>query len=285
VKQAWAVLKQDRELVAFPILSGLFSLIVSISFFVPVLLLNPFWKYSGGTEENGFRFQAGFEPLHYVGLFLFYLASYFVVTFFSTGLVACVRIRFEGGNPTFQDGIGFALRNIGRIFQWSLLAATVGTVLRSLEERAGWLGQIVIGLIGIAWTLATAFVVPVLVYEGVGPIDALKRSAETFRRAWGETVVANIGINTVFGLLAAAGILIVAGGIALAVVFSASTAAVIAILIGTLVLSVSYWLALAIIQSALQGIFLTACYQYATTGVVPSAFSPEYVTSAWAPKR
>ncbi|HEU4753830.1 MAG TPA: DUF6159 family protein [Armatimonadota bacterium] len=286
VGEAWTVLKQDRALVLFPILSGLFSLIVSVSFLVPLLLLHPFWEAGrAGGEGAVSRFRGtSFDPVHWLVLFLFYLATYFVVTFFSSGLVACVRIRFAGGNPTFQDGISFSLANIGRIFQWALVSATVGVLLRFIQERASWVGRLVVGLVGIAWTLATAFVVPVLVYEQVGPIEAIKRSAETFRRTWGETVVANVGIGAVFGVLTAAGFVILLGGIALAVVLSASAALAISILIGTAVVCGLYWIALAVIQSALQGIFLTACYQYATTGTVPAAFTPQYVVAAWQPK-
>ena len=49
--------------------------------------------------------------------------------------------------------------------------------LRMISERSGNLGRIVTSLVGLAWNLATYLVVPVLVIEGVGPVEAIKRSA------------------------------------------------------------------------------------------------------------
>jgi len=280
-KETWDVLRQDRALVIFPIMSGIASLLVFASFIIPVGLM--VWNQGDHTTGARAHFEPG--PLHYGLTFLYYLVSYFVVVFFNAGLVACVRMRFEGGTPTVSDGLSFSMRNIGLIFKWSLLSATVGTILRAVEERASWLGRIVIGLIGLAWSIATVFAVPVLVYDQVGPVEAVKRSVQAFRRTWGETVVANFGLNTVFSLLFVPSIilLVIAGVIAGGLVQTSATQA--GIVFGVaLVVCVIYWLSLAIIQSTLQGIFLTACYHYASTGVVPSAFSQEHVMHAWRPK-
>jgi hypothetical protein len=288
VKEAWAVLRQDRELALFPVLSGIVSVLVLASFALPALLLFP-WAELSHSGSGSFRSELGahFGPLHYVGIFLYYLATYFVVVFFNAGLVACVKKRFAGEDPTLRDGLDFSLQNVGRIFQWALLSATVGTILRGIEERAGWLGQIVVGLLGMAWSVVSFFVVPVLVYERVGPIDALRRSADTLRKTWGEALVANIGMGWAFGLLSLAGALVLTGGIVGGIALLAGGATVLGIvaMVGTLVLCLVYWTALGIIQSALQGIFLTACYEYATTGAVPSAFTADYVMAAYRPKR
>jgi len=280
-KETWGVLREDRALVVFPIKSGIASLLVCASFLIPI----GFQMWGEVGQHAGAR--AHFEPsaLQYALLFLYYLVSYFVVVFFNAGLVACVRMRFEGHTPTVSDGLNFSVRNIGLIFKWALLSATVGTILRVVEERASWLGRIVVGLVGLAWSIATVFAVPVLVYDQVGPIEAVKRSVQAFRRTWGETVVANFGLNMVFNLLFLPSIvvLIVAGVVAGGL---AQTSALQAGIVfgGALVLCVVYWLTLAIVQSTLQGIFLTACYHYASTGMVPGAFSQEHVMHAWRPK-
>jgi len=282
VKEAWSVLRQDRELVIFPIMSGVATLLVTASFLIPIAMMIP-WNEIRQSGSNETELPLG--PLHYALTFLYYLVSYFVVVFFNAGLVACVRMRFRGENPSVADGLRFSMQNLGIIFQWSVLSATVGTILRAIEERAGWIGSIVTGLIGVVWSIATLFVVPVLVYEGVGPIEAVKRSAQTFRKTWGETVVANFGLNTVFGLLFLPSLLLLGGGIYGFIALARTDMTAGAILFGG-VFSVCliYWLALAIIQSALQGIFLTACYEYASTGQVPSAFSQQHVAGAWRPR-
>jgi len=288
-KEAWAVLRQDRELALFPILSGIVSVLVLASFALPAVLLFPWGEVVDSHGSAGFRseFSSHFGPLHYVGIFLYYLATYFVVVFFNAGLVACVKKRFAGEDPHLRDGLEFSMRNAGRIFQWALLSATVGTVLRAIEERAGWVGQLAAGFLGLAWSVVSFFVVPVLVYEQVGPIDALKRSAATLRKTWGEALVANLGMGIAFTLLALIGVVVLIGGLVGGgvIVAGGSALAGIVVMAGTVALCLIYWTALGIVQSALQGIFLTACYEYATTGAIPSVFTPEYVVQAYRPKR
>ncbi len=283
MREAWDVLRQDRGLVLFPIMSAVCSLLVIASFAVPFLMTLPWGEMArnGGSRAV----EEHFGPLHYAALFLFYLATYFVVVFFNTGLIACVRTRLAGGEPTVRDGMAFATANVGRIFQWAMVSATVGTILRALEDRAGWLGRLVIGLIGMAWSLATAFAVPVLVYEEVGPFEAVTRSAAALRRTWGETVVANISLGAAFGLLFLPGLAVVVlgavGGFAL---LDSAPAMATVLFVGSWVVAIGYWTALAVVQNTLQSIFLTACYEYATTGEVPSAFSRAYIVEAWRPK-
>src|SRR6185369_17256862 len=97
-------------------------------------------------------------------LFFYYLINYFIVVFFNTALTHCTRLYFKGEEVTIEKGIRFSFSRIGAIFLWSMFAATIGTILRLLEENAGWLGKLVISLIGVVWSIATFFVVPILAY-------------------------------------------------------------------------------------------------------------------------
>jgi hypothetical protein len=286
--EAWNILRQDRELLMFPFLSGVCTLLALASFLIPIFLLVPWSQITGSTGGPGGRVAGEFDPgvWHYLLTFLFYLVTYFIVVFFNSGLVACARIRFTGGNPTVRDGFAFSIANVGRIFQWAVLSATVGTVLRTIEERVGWLGRLIVGLIGVAWSLGTAFVLPVLVYEGVGPVEAVKRSAQVFRKTWGETVIANMGLHASFSLLALAGMMVAIVGTLLGSLLMAANGLLgVSLIAGVWVACLIYCLALTIVQTALQGLFLTACYQYATTGEVPAGFTPEHIAQAWRPKR
>jgi hypothetical protein len=283
VKESWGVLREDRELMVFPVLSGIATLLISAGFLIPIALSLPWDDLRRGVGGDGaFRFG----PLHYALSFLYYLVSYFVVVFFNAGLVACVRMRFQGEKPTVADGIAFSCRNLGMLFQWAVFSATVGTILRAIEDRANWLGSLVAGIVGVMWSIATLFVVPVLVYEGVGPVQAVQRSASAFRKTWGETVVVNFGLNTVFGLLLLPSILVLLAGFYAFVSLAQTDMTRGAMVFGGVVsVCAAYWLGLAIVQSSLQGIFLTACYEYATTGVAPAAFSEQHISGAWRPRK
>src|SRR5438874_198382 len=113
----------------------------------------------------------------------------------------------------------------------------------------------------------------VLVHDQVGPVEALRRSAQAFRRAWGETVIANIGLGIAFSLLYLPIFVVMIGAVAAAAAIRPSAAGSAGLLAGAGLLCLVYGLVLAIVQNTLQSIFLTACYQYAITGQVPAPFS------------
>ena len=155
------------------------------------------------------------------------------------------------------------------------MAATVGVVLRTLEERLGLIGRLIMRIIGIAWTLACYFVVPVLAFEDLTPIDALKRSSKLFRDTWGEKVIGGFSLSMVSLVLMLPGI-----GLPMAAAFLAG---INGMMVG-LILMVLYFLVLSVFMSAVGGIFNAALYRYACFKQVPPAFSEELIASAWAPK-
>src|SRR5207302_7268420 len=120
--------------------------------------------------------------------------------------VSVANSRLVGGTWTFRDGIELAWERKGTILQWALVAATVGVILRTLEERLGLIGRLIMRIIGIVWTLACYFVVPVLAFEDLTPIEAVKRSSKLFRDTWGEKVVGGFSLSLVSMLLMLPGI-------------------------------------------------------------------------------
>lgn len=264
-KQSLGVLKKDKELVLFPIISGAVTLVLTASFVVPLYFLTG----AGGDELR-------VDPAAYVLFFAFYIISYFVVIFFNTGLIACAQIRLSGGDPTFKDGMRTASANIGKIAVWALISATVGVILQLVRERAGWIGRIAAGLFGLAWNLLTFFVIPVMIFENRGVADSIKRSAELFKRTWGENVVLRASIGILMFLLG----LVAAVPLALAAATKSA-----AVIVPVIAVAVAYWLALGIFGACLSGIFSTALYNYASSGVVPSGFTPDAVAGAFEQKR
>ncbi len=208
-------------------------------------------------------------------LFVFYLANYFVIVFFNVALVSAASTRLAGGNATLRDGLRQAWKRKERILEWALLAATFGIILRMLEERMGWLGRLVVRLIGLAWALASYFVAPVLVFEDLGPVEALKHSARLFRDTWGEEVIGGISISMIFLLLALPGI-----GLWIAAIVLGGPAGFV---VG-LALLLIYLLLLSVVNSAVQGIYVAALYRYASTRQVAPGFQLENLSMAWQPK-
>lgn len=276
-KQSLRVLDEDKRLVIFPLISAVSCLVVLASFALPIILTLD-WQKLGDNEQA--RVDAAGTPLYYAVLFLFYFVNYAIMAFFNSALVGCVMRRFDGQQAGVGDGLRIAASRVPQILGWALVASTVGMVLRAISERSGLIGKIVIGLIGFVWTVATYFVVPVLVVEGVGPIKAVKRSAETIRRAWGETLVTNVGLGAIGFVGFCIALLPLIVGLAITIMTEAAAP----VLIGAGAMLI-LCIALALITSTLKMILVAALYRYAATGTVPAGFDSDLLSKVFRNKR
>lgn len=252
-KMTLRVVRKDKEILIFPILSGVITMLILASFVAGMFL---------GVGPEDFS-EDTFSTTFYLFFIAFYFISYFLAIYFSACVIGCAMIRMDGGNPTVSDGFRTANENIGRILVWAIIAATVGMVIRAVQQRAGVLGKLIMGAIGVAWTIVTYFVVPVLVFEKVGPWAAVKRSASVLKHTWGETLVGNLGLGIIFGLIGLLGLLAIAVG--------AVAGGLSGVMVGVII-AVVLWAILSIIYSAAQSVLVTALYRYATTGKVSEEF-------------
>lgn len=181
-KGSFAVLKENKQLIIFPVFSGL-----SILLIIGSLFLTGFPK---GIENNEGDIESYLGGTSIFLLFGFYVLNYFIVYFFNVALIHCTRLYFQGEEVSVRAGLQFAFSRIGAIFSWSLVAATVGLILKAIQENSDWLGKIITGIIGVVWNIATFFVVPVLAYENTGPFEAIKRSSKIMKENWGESLTA-----------------------------------------------------------------------------------------------
>lgn len=265
-KASAKVLQSDRELLWFPVLSLLATLVVLASFALPIIGLDL-------LPRDGATGMAWWV----IG-FLFYLSQYFVIFFFNSALVGAALMRLDGHDPTLRDGLGIALQKAVPILGYAAIAATVGVVLRAIEERAGFLGKLVTGLLGMAWTVATFLTVPVLVSKDIGPVDAVKESAMLLKKTWGQNLAGNVGIGLVFGLASFAVMLV---GIGLAVVvFSSSPPLAVAIGVVTAVAV----LGLGVYQAALTGVYAAALYRFSAEDQLSTGFDAALLQSAFEKK-
>lgn len=266
VKASASVLRADKELMLFPVLSSLATLLVLATFALPVFALK--------------LFDHGFNVVGALVGFAFYFCQYAVIVFFNSALVGAASIRLEGGDPTFSDGIRIARGKLPAILGYAAIAATVGVVLKSLRDRDNNIIVRMIGSgLGVAWTLATFLVVPVLVNRDIGPVEALKESVALLKKTWGENAIGHVGIGAAFGLIATFMVLVSVAASFLA--WQAAPAAGITVAI----VAVLALLVLATIQSALGGIYSAALYRYAVAHETPPAFRGLALESAFAPKR
>ena len=265
VKTSWRILSQDRKLLVFPVLSGVFTLLVVISFILPLFLTGAVFSGAPTGQVPGI-----------VYLFLFYVVCYFVAIFFNTGLITCVNALLQGRETSIADGLSNSVRHIVPILLWAIIAATIGMILRTVENRVGFVGKVAVALVGGIWSLVTIFVVPVLILEDKGVVGATKESIDLFRKTWGESVVGSISIGVIFGAILVVGLL---------GVFAALLAGSAAVILLAIALFVVLLAIVSVVSSAMHGIFVTALYTYAKTGTVPTMFGKGLLENAFVPKQ
>jgi uncharacterized protein DUF6159 len=259
VGQSYRILMQDKELMVLPLISGATIVVVAGGV-----------AFGFGIPLDGVgRHQSA---VLYLPMFVVYVIAYAIGIFFQAALVAGATERMRGGDPTVGSALAAAWRRIGPILLWALVAATVGMILRSIQERAGFIGRIVVGLLGAAWSLATFFVVPVLVLEDRSISETFTRSTSVFKKTWGETVV---GATSLGAAAVCAWLTLVAVVTLLAYVIGVGAVAV--GFAGAIVLMVFF--------SALQGIYVASLYRYATEGHGASGFDDDLLRQAFAPKK
>lgn len=257
VGASYRILMKDKELMVLPLISGVFivALVTAIAL---------------GFRLTGANFPRR-GPELYLPVFLFYVVAYTIGIFFQAAVIAGATERMTGGDPTVASALAAASRRLGAILSWAIVAATVGMIIRAIHDRVGFIGKILTTMLGVAWSLATFFIVPVLVLEDQSIPDSFRRSVTIFRQTWGESVVG----GTTLGAAAACGwvtLVAISGLLAMAVGWPA-----LAVFgIGAVSLMVFF--------SALQGIYIASLYRFATGGGTTSGFDPSLLGQAFRPK-
>ncbi|HWA53799.1 MAG TPA: DUF6159 family protein [Solirubrobacterales bacterium] len=256
-KKSWALLRENPDLLRFPLYGGLATIVCALIVVGPGVFL---------IEED----QAVFGgALAVIGFYLLAVIG----TYFSVGLAAAADMIFHGQRAGVSEGLAVSRSRFTQIAGWAAVSATIGIALSALENQ-GAIGQIAGRLLAVGWSLITFLAVPVIALEGLGPFETLKRSAGLFKSRWGAQITGNIAIGgAVFlvGVLPSA-LLIFAGFLIWA---SASFAGALLLVIGVIGLAISM-----LVSSALTNIFGVALYRYALDGQALGGFTAEELESA-----
>jgi len=266
-KQSWGVLKSDRSLVIFPMLSAIFALIAVAVIWLPTASMSGVLAGEAINEH---------DPVYYVAAAATAYVSTFIAVFFNVALAACAVRSLRGEDTTVGEGIRAAMQRLGPILGWTLVAATIGLVLRLLQDRIPLAAKIAVWIAGAAWAVATFFVIPVLALERSGPWQSIKRSVAVVKARWGEGATGTVAISAVTVLVV---VIVMVGGAACAIVLFAAGLQQLAIAV--IAIAVAAVIVVSIVSSALTEIFRVAVYQYAVTGATPGAFDNALLQNAF----
>lgn len=293
LKGSFQVIGGNRKLLLFPVVSFAFTLVIVLFFLAPVVLAptghslaDPaHWKAVvdriGVVDTGGRQQQMVFHNTTYAFIAVVYLVSMFCATFFNVAFYSEILKALRGEAVSVRSGLAFALGRIRPILLWSLFAGLVGLVIKALEQRFGWVGRLVLRFIGMVWSVASVFAIPVIVCEEESnPVTLLRHSAQTLRKTWGESLIGYVGITFASWIVLLVSLVLLIGGV------------IVSILIGhplLIVLFVLAWIvslfAFGYIMAVANHIYRCALYVYASSGAVPEPFTPELMDGAWKVKK
>lgn len=267
---SWQILREDKTLLFLPIASSACLMLLTASFAVPVIL----GTLTGASVSEDFLQN---ESWSYVSMFLFYVVTYGIAIFFNAALAICVLRKLEGKQATILDGLREALSCFPQILGWALVSATIGVILTAIERRTGFVGSMVARALGLAWSVATFLVVPVLVAERKGPVDAIQESVQLLRRTWGEDLLSGLGFGLLSFFWAIPGVLAFIIGAGMIV-----SHPILAIAI--MVLAILYFPLLGLVLSTMSTIFDVVLYRYARAGTIAPGFDRELLQTTFVAK-
>jgi len=278
-RDCWKILRDDKTLLLLPFFSGVACVAVVLSFIAPESLdhqgvlqgIVRLARFSNGEADSDSWKDWG-------TIFLFYFCLHFVIFFFNAALVHCCLFRIRGIKVNLFHGLLAAFRRLPLLVAWSVVSASVGLLIRIAEKASRdnqqFGRQFLFQIFGTLWSVATYFIVPVLVIERLGPVKALKRSVKVLTRTWGDQIGGHFGLTFFMLPIWLCGFAVI--WLASRVGITTSTAG------AMLLVAAVLWLILAgLVQSTLETVLLSALYLYATQDEIPEQWEASRLEQAF----
>ena len=259
-RKSWAIIRENRYLLAFPLLGFLASLVPLALFWIPAgwLLLRD-------------QTVAGIV-VAIIGLF----ANQMVISVSSGALVASADEELAGRDSSVLHGIGCALGRLFPLIGWACIATVVNIIaglIRGNSSNAAVDAMRNLAAAGVLamWSLVTFFVLPYIMLEKLGPLASIKHSFALFKERWGLQIFGGVRIGGMVALVTILpGVLLVVLGIVAAI---SDSSVLIGAGIGLIVLGVLLCMAGALILSTMRGIFSVVLFRFAHDGSVEGGFT------------
>ncbi|MBF6356370.1 hypothetical protein IU449_17765 [Nocardia higoensis] len=253
---ASAVLRAHRGLRSFPVTSA-----------------------SVGLGFTGVAFAALFftglgvaSPIPYPTVFVVYLLCVTMTVVGNAGLITQADNVLRGSWADPKAGRRAGRSRFFALLPWALAVATVLPVLRLFERTAREPGVPGPNR-ATPWSDVVYLVLPMIVLERRGPIDAVRAARECHTRVWGPGVAGTTRLGTL------GYILVLVGGLLSMLIGTVLGALADELVGGVLLSTVGCWLGLGVFitvlafYSAANTVYSAALYRYAVDGRTPPAFA------------
>ena len=288
------VIVRNKELLIFPIFISLASAVILLFFFAPAVLWPTGHSYLSADhwQALGHKFftktgtagreQFTYSPVAIAYLVFLYFVSMFVATFFNVAFYNEILEALSGRPVSLGRGLKFACSRWKAIVMWTLFAGMIGLIIKAIEQRFDLVGKIIARLVGAAWSIASVFVIPIIVRdeESVNPLVMLKKSATILTRTWGEGLIGYIGMGAInVVVMIGSMIVIVATGIISAKLNNFWLLGSVLACWFVMMLGWSY------LMNVASLVFKSALYLYAAEGIISEPYDQELLDSSWKYKK
>ena len=260
-KAAVGIIRQDKEMVVYPILTIAAILLLATLFFFIALASD----LAASLAAPSFT-----KVTFYLFIALFLVAAYTISIFFEGAVIASTLQRCEGKNPTIASGLRAPTRRIHQLVLWAIIMTVVAVfiqIVRNLGKGKSRGAQVASNVgattFQTAWRLLSFFVIPIILFENTSVFPALARSKQLFVKTWGENISAQVTTSALFILLAFVGVV----PLLFAIFLGGETLLQIALVLFSL-----YLIALIIITTTINGILVALLYAYATHRKIPKEY-------------
>lgn len=256
LKGAFKILIENKKLLIFPLIAGIFCLFLIASFIIPSLgMLTNTSNLAQPSSVSLFTLK------WFAGLLFFYYLCSVVITYCRVAIIGCVNDIANGKKTTLTDGFRIANQRVGAIALWSLVAGTIGFIIRLLENHRA-IGRFIGIFLGVSWTLISFLALPVLVIEKRSPFAAIGEAMELFKNAWGQEIIGVLSLNVIYYVFYFPAYLI----IIFSIIYSSTLSLWIGLSLGILLLLLG-----TLFDSLMHGIYQTILFQFTKTGDMPQS--------------
>ena len=290
LKSSLSIIARNKQLLVFPIVIFTCTTAIVLFFLAPPALRPTGYPYASAehwksiyhslfTETGGAgRANVTFTPAAMAYLGFLYFIAMFIGTFCNVAFYHEILAALTRQPVSVARGLKFASSKLGSILMWTLFAGLVGMLIKMIEERMPLIGRIIGRIVGIAWSVAAVFAIPVIVREesNANPLAVLQKSAGVLKRTWGEALIGYAGLSIANGLIALGSVLWLGGTIAVSALLHNFVMIPVAVVV---------WLCALFIWSYVAGVasnvYRGALYLYASEGVVAEPYNQEILNMAW----
>jgi Family of unknown function (DUF6159) len=294
MKSSLSVIGQNKKLLIFPIVISICTVTIVLFFAAPAVLRPTGHSYFSAdhwqaishslfqNSDSNARGRVTLTPGAAAYVAFLYLISMFVATFCNVAFYHEILAALTRQPVSIARGLRFAASRLGSILLWTLFAGLIGLLIKAIEEKFSLVGRIIGKLIGIAWSVAAVFAIPVIVRESqnANPVAVLRKSATVLKRTWGEALIGYAGLSFANGIIVILSLLWLFGAVGASLALHNFFIAGFAIF-GWVVAMFAWGYLTGVASQVYRG----ALYLYAAEGTLVEPYNQEMLDMAWKYKK